>query len=299
VLAFFLSASSGTSTNPNVNLTTHGYISQDEIWRGEMHVTGDIVVNRGVTLTIEPGTTVLIAANSDSGNLFYDPVGMRQGIAPADYHGPGPLPGEPWLDQGNHVTIYIEGTLHAVGTPAQMIRITSDSQNPSRYDWNMLEFCNGIISYAIIEYYRVLEPREGTTVSHCILRHSGGCALCFNSDQSALAEYNTVSDASHELVDIGGASSPVVRNNQLGPNPGMVYPAGNEGGGTGIALNGGGAFQIAGNTIESCDSGILFVVEPALPYDILVPSLCGGNTFKGNFVDIRDHQRQRRSCSGQ
>ncbi len=283
-------------SEPLVNHTSFGVISRNETWQGEMHVIGDIIVAKGATLTIEPGTTVLIAANSDANNLFHDPRSMRQGIVPLDYSGPGPLAGERWMDEGNHVSIYIEGTLYAVGTPDSMILITSDSPNPGRYDWNLFEFCNGIISYAILEYYRTLEPRDGTVVSHSILRHNGGCAACFNSDQSAVVEYNTIYDTSHELIDIGGAASPIIRNNHLGPNAPVTYPAGNEGGGTGIALNGGESFEIAGNVIEDCHTGILFVIPPTSPYETLVPLLCQGNTFKNNFYDIFDRVRGRLSC---
>ncbi len=38
-------------------------------------------------------------------------------------------------------------TLHAVGTPDQMVTVTSASQNPSNYDWNYFQFENGILSY--------------------------------------------------------------------------------------------------------------------------------------------------------
>jgi len=40
-----------------VNQTTTGTITGDEIWRGELLITGDVVVGSRSTLTIEPGTT--------------------------------------------------------------------------------------------------------------------------------------------------------------------------------------------------------------------------------------------------
>ncbi|MBI2976944.1 MAG: hypothetical protein HYY33_08335, partial [Chloroflexi bacterium] len=50
---------------PVVNVTRSGEIKHNEIWRGEVHLTGDIRVPKGVTLTIEPGTTVYLAAFQD------------------------------------------------------------------------------------------------------------------------------------------------------------------------------------------------------------------------------------------
>src|SRR5512146_618085 len=55
---------------PRVNVTHAGYIAQDETWTGRHEVTGDIWVQPGVKLTIEPGATILGAANADTQNLL-------------------------------------------------------------------------------------------------------------------------------------------------------------------------------------------------------------------------------------
>ena len=51
----------------------YGHITSYEVWSGEIRVTGDIVVAKNTTLTIRPGTTVLVAANSDKDNLMTVP----------------------------------------------------------------------------------------------------------------------------------------------------------------------------------------------------------------------------------
>jgi len=245
---------SGQVTNPSpipiVNRTTHGRIRWDETWQGEINIIGDIIVEEGFTLTIEPGTKVLIAANSDVDNLLTDPFLLKKGIRQEQ---PGEDPfyrgihfGEPYYDEGNHITIRILGTLHAVGTHDQMITITSDSPSPTRYDWNHFQFNHGILSYCIMEDYWALGPGEGTVVSHNILRHVGGCAVCRGSGP-ALIEYNTISDAGHELIGCGG-SSHIIRNNQLGPNYNKA----------GICMDSPEASpQIIDNTITECGSGIV------------------------------------------
>jgi len=255
--------------SPIVNRTTHGYIWSDEIWRGEIRIIGDIIVEEGFTLTIEPGTRVLIAANQDVENLFTDPFNMQQGIR-QEHRGEDPYYrgvhfGEPFRDEGNHISIRIHGTLHAVGTPEQMITITSDSPTPGIYDWNHFEFDHGILSYAVVEYYRVLGPGDGTEVSHNILRHIGECGVGANS--SVVVEYNTISYAGHELIDMHN-SSPTIRNNDLGPNPDHV----------GIVIDGGSP-GIVNNTIEGCYHGILFISPPDAP-------TIEGNTFLNNIQDI-------------
>jgi hypothetical protein len=248
-----------------VNQTTHGAIGEDEIWRGEMHVVGDIFVEDGVTLTIEPGTVVRIAANRDVENLYDGPFDMKQGIQTEAENINGVHYGEPYRDEANHISIRIAGTLHAAGTPEQMITITSDSPTPGIYDWNHFEFAHGILSYTIVEYYRVLGPGDGTEVSHNTLRHMGECGVCANS--TVVVEHNTISYAGHELVDMHH-SSPVIRNNRLGPNPDRA----------GIVVDGGSP-HIVDNTIEGCGVGIDFISPPSAP-------VVEGNAFSNNGEDI-------------
>ena len=134
------------------------------------------IVEQGYTLTIETGTRVLVAANSDVENLDTDPFNMQIGIRPeqpGETNFQGVQPGEPFRDEGNHISIRILGTLRAIGTPEQMITITSDSPNPGIYDWNHFQFNSGTLSFCTVEYYRCLGPGEGTEVSHNILRHAG------------------------------------------------------------------------------------------------------------------------------
>lgn len=247
-----------------INRTTHGIISWDETWRGQIHIIGDIIVEPGYTLTIEPGTTITIAAKSDSNNLITDEFNLKQGIREPlpgrnpDYQ--GVHPGEPFRDEANHISIHIFGTLHAVGTPDQMITITSDSSEPDIWDWNFFTFNNGIMSYCLMEYYRILHPGNGTTVSHNILRHAGECAIGAGqtNNGTALIEFNHISYAGHELIDIQ-EGNPVIRNNYLGPNPcsccrcGIVVVSGTP--------------EIYDNQIFGCHHGILLLGGTPLIYD--------------------------------
>jgi hypothetical protein len=252
------------------NTTRKGTVFEDEIWGGEIRIIGDIIVKRGVTLTIEPGTRVLIAANQDAENLFDQPFDMKQGIR---QERPGEDPyyrgvhfGEPFRDEGNHISIRIHGTLHAVGTPERMITITSDSPTPGIYDWNCFQFDNGIFSYCIIEYYRGFGPGNGTVVSHNILRHAGEAAV--GASSSVVVENNTIYDAGHELIDMHNTSS-TIRNNTIGPNKGR----------SGVIIDGGSPL-ITGNTIKDCRYGLSFLVPPRDPN--LKDNILKNNTFLNN-----------------
>jgi len=258
------------------NTTRKGTVFEDEIWSGEVHIIGDIIVEWGVTLTIEPGTRVLIAANQDAENLFDWPFDMRQGIRQED---PDEDPyyrgvhfGEPYRDEGNHISILIHGTLHAVGTSEQMITITSDSPTPGIYDWNYFNFDKGVLSYCIMEYYRCFNPGNDTVVSHNILRHVGECTVCLFSGQSTLVEYNSISYAGHELIGMKD-SSPTIRNNDLGPNPKLW----------GIVIDGGSPL-ITGNTIEDCGNGLALLIPPKDPN--LKDNIFKNNTFLNNGQNV-------------
>jgi len=252
---------------PAVNRTTHGIIARDEIWRDEIHITGDIVVMGCATLTIEPGTRVLIAANRDEDNQNTGSIEMRQGIKQEDNHEGGIHYHEPYLDEGNHISIRVDGTFNAVGTEDNMIVITSDSDSPTMYDWNYLNFNEGTLSYCIVEYYRFITPGEKSVVSHNILRHIGAAGIGCGKG-SPIIEYNEISDAGHEAVDMHGGS-PTIRYNHLGPVPGNV----------GIIIDGGSP-AITGNTIEGCSFGILFISDGSTP-------IIEDNTFRNNECDIQ------------
>jgi len=261
------------------SITKAGRLERDETWSGQINVIGDILVEEGATLTILPGTQIIISAGKDIQNLFG--YGECDGIKEYDLlsgkkeeksESCGIHQGEPYRDEGNHISIRVHGTLHAVGTPEQMITITSDSPTPGIYDWNFFQFDHGIFSYCIMEYYRCFNPGNDTVVSHNILRHVGECAVCFFSGQSALVEYNSISYAGHELIGMKD-SSPTIRNNDLGPNPKLC----------GIVIDGGFP-QINNNTIKNCRDGISLLVPPSDTK--FEESVLRNNTFLNNSNDM-------------
>jgi len=244
-----------------------GHFFTNQTWRGEIHVVGDVVVEQGATLTILPRTTVRVAANTDANNLITQfPEDLQQGIAEETVN--GVIAGEPYRDEENHISIFVLGTLNAVGTAEEPITITSDSPTPGIYDWNRLHFDNGILSHAVVEYYRILDPGTGTEISNSTLRYAGECSICAGGDD-VLIENNTFFYAGHELIDMHGGNS-VIQNNVIGPNTSPI--------GTCIIVDGG-APTIVNNVIDGCSNGIVFISPPGSP-------VIEGNTFTNNLTDI-------------
>ncbi len=260
------------------NTTRAGKLERDEIWSGRIDITGDILVEEGVTLTILPGTQIIISANKDIQNLFghwkcdgikdYD---LLSGKKEEKNENCGIHNGEPYRDEANHISIMIQGTLKAIGTEDNRIVFKSDSLNPTIYDWNRLEIRNGILSYANIENYRILEAQgDNVEISHNNLKNIGECGICANSKVKIL--FNTISYAGHELIDMHN-NSPTISSNKLGPNPNRSC----------ITIDRS-LPQITGNTIKGCGSGISLLVPSSDP--TFESRVLRDNTFIGNSSNI-------------
>ena len=250
-----------------------GISVRNQIWSGQINVIGDILVMPWATLTILPGTTVIVSANKDTNNLFgrgtcdgiknYD---MLIGIKKEDNYNCGVHLNEPYRDEKHHISIFVLGTLKAVGTEENRIVFKSDSQNPTIYDWNHFVIRNGILSYANLENYRVIDTVGDVEISHNNLKNIGECGICANSDKAKIL-FNIISYAGHELIDMHN-SSPIIRQNNLGPNPQHA----------GIIVDGGSP-QIIANKIEECGTAIAFISPPDQP-------IIEDNIFLNNERDI-------------
>lgn len=147
--------SSATPTpGPRVNATTSGTIARDEIWRGEIHLTGDITMANGATLTIEPGTVVYIASNGDDQHCCagdFDDEYTRSNNDPTRFGS--------W----NMNAILIDGRggiIHAVGTSEKPIAFRPEGDNTSPAQWDGVYIERGTIQYTILLYggHTVIQP---------------------------------------------------------------------------------------------------------------------------------------------
>ena len=89
-------------------------------------VVGDLTVHPGVTLTVEPGATVLFAALSDV---------MRAGL------------------DTTRTELIVRGTLVADGTASSGILLESAAGTPARGDWYGVHLMPGSVS-SLLDYAR-------------------------------------------------------------------------------------------------------------------------------------------------
>lgn len=188
-----------------------GVVYADEIWSGVLTVTGDIVVMPWATVTVLPGTKVMMTAGSDDTSMgqeaILDEVTRADPTATREY-------------DATHITITVWGRLDAVGTPSRKIVFTSDALIQRHTDWNGIIFtrrlARGAIRHAVVEWthYGIsLEDTNNVDISHNTVRHTfWGGIHAFRC--SPVFEYNTIHDVGHEAFDTHKAS-PTIRHNTI------------------------------------------------------------------------------------
>ena len=204
-----------TAPVPATKVTTSGSITEDEIWFGTIRITGDIWVAEDATLTIMPGTTVLISAGGDDQNR-----GSAMMVSESDKETLGPL----WTEEYAESHIEISGRIVAVGTPDEMITFTSDAANPSFADWSRIELRSGSrMEYCIVEYagragvgiWSNIPEDDSVSISNSIVRHilMGGIAL--GGTTCARIISNEVSDCGSEGINVDPGAGPYIARNTV------------------------------------------------------------------------------------
>jgi len=126
LMAAFLAAA-GFAVAPAAaeSLVVRGGVAADSVWSGAVTIVGQVVVKKGVTLTILPGTTVRFAWLDEDGNGIGD--------------------GE----------LNVEGRLVARGTREQPITFTSAREQPAPKDWTYVMISTSresIVEQCLFEY---------------------------------------------------------------------------------------------------------------------------------------------------
>ncbi len=109
----------------------HGHLYDATTWSGTVNVLGDVTVEPGVTLTIQPGTVVRFAANTDS---------MGGNVDAAE------------------TELIVRGRLVSDGTPQSRITLTSAGATPAANDWYGVQLtataANSTLDNTVIEWGR-------------------------------------------------------------------------------------------------------------------------------------------------
>lgn len=185
-----------------------GVIFQNQIWSGNINISGDLITMPLVWITIEPGTKIYINKNGDKNNFDVLPWHLKHGIntGPPER---GILSGEPFWDESEKIFVYISN-LKSNGEINNPILITSASMG-SPYDVNLIKIGNGEISNTIFSNYRRLEVGQNIKIRESKFENTGECAICINSG-SPLLEANTFINNKRDYINIKSAS-PLIKGN--------------------------------------------------------------------------------------
>jgi len=145
-------------------------INVDETWSGNILVTRSIIVSKGATLTILPGTVVKFK----------------------HYRG--------YKDPEARLSIFVVGTIKALGAPLQQIWFTSDAEPPINGDWDgiyMNDTTDSIFNYTIVEYglVGIVQYYSESIVANSIIRWA--------NTEGLYAEYSKVEYVNNTLYGNG------------------------------------------------------------------------------------------------
>jgi parallel beta-helix repeat protein len=251
-----------------VNRTTSGQITQDEIWRGNILITGDVTIPEGVTLTIEPGTTVRFTAQSDDQHGGGDDD-------QADYEF---FPDDPPAIPANMVSLIVFGSLNAQGPTERPITFTSDSPSPFVSDWQSIAVESGGMATLenVIMEYNYWGLQLNTNASRAIVtdntfRHIATCGVCTGPHPIAgpiVISDNEFSDCRHEAVSTFPSQNITVEHNLFFDNLVGVIAEGN-------------TILIKNNTFRNNEQGI-GVINAGNP--TIIGNDITQNTFAGIWI---------------
>lgn len=150
-----------------------GHITRDTTWSGTVIVTGDVIVDKGVTLTIEPGTIIKFERIS------------------AD--------------------LIVNGALKARGTPSAKIQFTSSAAKPDT--WGGIVFNDSsddaqcILEHCIIRYggrpsgwgsaannTNIRLNAASPTIRYCVISNADGHGILTTGGSNPIINYNNIYD---------------------------------------------------------------------------------------------------------
>ena len=260
------------------NQNISGAIIEDQIWSGNIYVTGDIDVNPDVTLTILPGTIIEVGLTDDQNKGNEEPM--------TDIY----FPKDPPFYEKEKIRIYVGGTLNAVGTPDKRIIFTSESQNPTTYDWFGIGIAHGRLEYATVEYGQgnvQIQQSSDVIISNNIIRNSLTCCICIGHSNQLSPQIlnNDVYNCGHEGIDYAGGSAIIkgnyfhLENPEIQPDPPR--------GGVGIVVYKNTYPTIEDNIFEKLTNAFLFLDNAKYPEQPGETIILRNNRIENNQVAIR------------
>lgn len=135
-LLSFLFCLQALSAKVEASITPSGVLFQDEVWSGQVHITGDVLIPEGVTLVIRPGTIISFTSDSSDNDVEV------------------PVLGELWINKCN---LIVKGNLRMEGEKDNRIvmgKLRDDSDRETAITWGGIIF-EGTNASSIIEYSEI------------------------------------------------------------------------------------------------------------------------------------------------
>jgi hypothetical protein len=216
-----------TCSNECVFIEKEGELTQDEVWEGNIFVTDNVEVPKGITLTIKPGTIVKFKHSRDYKNLHTVGLSAFEG-----------------------------GIIKAIGTSEQQIWFTSDASDPINGDWNGISIGdsknNNEFKHVIVEFAQLGISFWDSfgTVSNSIIRWSNSEGIYLERSK-VLIEKNLIYGVAYNGIALenfnygveiesnkiinghtaihGEATEAVIKNNFISNNQqGITFMSGSE-----------------------------------------------------------------------
>ncbi len=183
------------STAQKSNTNISGWFIGNQVWSGDIDVTGDIIILGN--LTVLPGTTVKFAVGDD--HQWGDE------IPPDGFNDQDPTRLKSYST--THASLFIFRKFIAKGEQTKPIIFTSAAQKPNLADWEAIIFRGdgSMIDNITVEYTRNgLNPtgeQPNSVIQNTISRHVlWGAISSANSNIKIIN--NHLSDAGHEGIDL-------------------------------------------------------------------------------------------------
>lgn len=200
------------------NTNKSGLIFFNEKWSGEVYINGDIFALPGTTVTISPGTKILVADRGDKFNLHFLPWELLSGLNTKEERF-GVRNGELFWDEGQKISLSF-AFLYALGTKEQPIVISSLAPyEKSPYDFNRIIIDQGILASAQLSNYRRLDIGDKVTVRDSEFKNIAECAICVEYANPVIIN-NVFSSALREYIHILAGSPRITDNLFMVSSPG-------------------------------------------------------------------------------
>lgn len=293
------------------NTSKSGLIFRREEWSGEIKVKGDIWAMPGTTVSVKPGSKILVVKEGDSFNLHWMPWELRSGLNTGE-ESFGVDNGELYWDERQKIQIHLS-KFFVWGTKEQPVEIRSEETRPgSPYDFNVIKMDEGILSNVRMSNYRKFIVGDKVTIRESEFKNVGECAVCAEYVSPSIFKNSFEGTLRTNILVIGGSpkindnlftgsgegitvdpkkiGAPIIYHNnfELGAVA-LKFLTGSETVGGAVALN---DFSGPSAITIPCDSKVKFVQNQIKGVLKLAPSgNCGGSLVLGpNYWLSKDRQ---------